>query len=64
MKLYTEKQVREESITTIENKDSLKDKLFNLANEFAVAGYGQTAVVLHTIHNGFDVNEKEYNNRK
>ena len=38
---------------------SLKDKLFTLANEFAVAGHGKTAVILHTIHNGFKDNEQQ-----
>lgn len=37
---------------------SLKDKLFTLANEFAVSGHGKTAVILHTIHNGFKDNEQ------
>ena len=40
------------------NDQSLNDKLFHLANEFAVAGYGKTSVLLHTIHNGFDINEQ------
>jgi len=31
----------------------LTDKLFDLANEFAVLGYGDEAVLLHTIHNKF-----------
>ena len=78
MKLYTEEQVKAiadhaikygywqvpENVIELSTKDSLKDKLFSLANEFAVAGYGKTAVLLHTIHNGFDVNEQESNNRK
>jgi protein-L-isoaspartate O-methyltransferase len=43
--------------------ESLKDKLFTLANEFAVAGYGKTAVILHTIHNGLGNNEQEGGNK-
>jgi protein-L-isoaspartate O-methyltransferase len=43
--------------------ESLKDKLFILANEFAVAGYGKTAVILHTIHNGLGNNEQEGGNK-
>jgi hypothetical protein len=31
-----------------------KDKLFDLANEFAVLGNGKTAVRLHSIYNGLD----------
>lgn len=31
----------------------LDEKVFNLANEFAVAGYGDIAVRLHSIHNEF-----------
>jgi hypothetical protein len=31
----------------------LDERLFNLANEFAVAGYGYVAVRLHSIHNEF-----------
>jgi hypothetical protein len=36
----------------------LDEKLFNLANEFAVAGYGDVAVKLHSIHNSFLNNKK------
>ena len=43
--------------------ESLKDKLFTLANEFAVAGYGKTAVILHTIYNGLGNNEQEGDNK-
>ena len=43
--------------------ESLKDKLFNLADEFAFAGYGKTAVILHTIHNGLGNNEQEGGNK-
>ena len=71
MKLYTEEQLRKhlynhdesffEKLTPIElpSDESLKDKLFNLADEFAFAGYGKTAVILHTIHNGLGNNEQE-----
>jgi hypothetical protein len=31
---------------------SLQDRLFELANDFAVAKKGEVAVKLHTIHNG------------
>jgi hypothetical protein len=31
---------------------SLKDRLFELANDFAVAKKGEVAVKLHIIHNG------------
>ena len=44
--------------------ESLKDKLFNLADEFAFAGYGKTAVILHTIHNGLGNNEQEGGNNE
>ena len=44
--------------------ESLKDKLFNLADEFAFAGYGKTAVILHTIHNGIGNNEQEGGNNE
>jgi hypothetical protein len=33
-----------------QNDKPLDEKLFNLANEFAVAGYGDVAVRLHSIH--------------
>ena len=35
---------------TEQNDKPLDEKLFNLANEFAVAGYGDVAVRLHYIH--------------
>ena len=44
--------------------ESLKDNLFNLADEFAFAGYGKTAVILHTIHNGLGNNEQEGGNNE
>ena len=52
------------SLSPIElpSDESLKDKLFNLADEFAFAGYGKTAVILHTIHNGLGNNEQEGGN--
>ena len=52
------------NLTPIElpSDESLKDKLFNLADEFAFAGYGKTAVILHTIHNGLGNNEQEGGN--
>lgn len=31
---------------------SLKDRLFELANDFAVSKQGEVAVKLHSIHNG------------
>lgn len=34
-----------------EKQKDLKEKLFNLANEFAVAKKGDVAVLLHSIHN-------------
>jgi hypothetical protein len=34
-----------------EKQKDLKDKLFNLANEFAIAEKGDIAVLLHSIHN-------------
>lgn len=33
-----------------QNDKPIDEKLFNLANEFAVAGYGDVAVRLHSIH--------------
>ena len=45
------------------SEESLKDKLFTLADEFAFAGYGKTAVILHTIHNGLGNNEQEGGNK-
>jgi hypothetical protein len=36
-----------------QNDKPLDEKVFNLANEFAVAGYGDIAVRLHSIHNEF-----------
>ena len=53
-----------DKLTPIElpSDESLKDKLFNLADEFAFAGYGKTAVILHTIHNGLGNNEQEGGN--
>ena len=44
--------------------ESLKDKLFNLADEFAFAGNGKTAVILHTIHNGLGNNEQKGGNNE
>ena len=38
---------------TEQNDKPLDEKVFNLANEFAVAGYGDIAVRLHSIHNEF-----------
>ena len=76
MKLYTEEELRKhlynhsdeffEKLTPIElpSDESLKDKLFNLADEFAFAGYGKTAVILHTIHNGLGNNEQEGGNNE
>jgi hypothetical protein len=48
-------------LKTIElpSETNIKDKLFDLANEFALSGYGKTAVILHSIHNRFDYNEKQ-----
>ena len=34
-----------------EKQKDLKEKLFNLANEFAIAKKGDIAVLLHSIHN-------------
>jgi hypothetical protein len=42
------KQAKE--METEQNDKPLDEKLFNLANEFAVAGYGDVAVRLHSIH--------------
>ena len=36
-----------------QNDKPIDEKLFNLANEFAVAGYGDVAVRSHSIHNEF-----------
>lgn len=35
-----------------DSSDSLQDRLFKLANDFAVAKQGEVAVKLHSIHNG------------
>ena len=32
--------------------ETLAAKVFTLANELAIAGYGNAAVNLHTVHNG------------
>ena len=32
--------------------ETLAAKVFMLANELAIAGYGNAAVKLHTVHNG------------
>ena len=56
--LNTDQVIKELTPIELPNDQSLNDKLFHLANEFAVAGYGKTAVLLHTIHNGFDINEQ------
>tara|TARA_E500000305_G_scaffold109002_1_gene112869 strand:+ start:2785 stop:3000 length:216 start_codon:yes stop_codon:yes gene_type:complete len=32
--------------------ETLSAKVFMLANELAIAGYGNAAVKLHTVHNG------------
>lgn len=32
--------------------ETLAAKVFTLANELAIAGYGNAAVKLHTVHNG------------
>lgn len=37
-----------------EKQKDLKEKLFNLANEFAVAKKGDIAILLHSIHNKLD----------
>jgi hypothetical protein len=42
-----------------QNDKPIDEKLFNLANEFAVLGYGDIAVKLHSIHNGFLYNKNE-----
>jgi len=42
-----------------QNDKPIDEKLFNLANEFAVLGYGDIAVKLHSIHNGFLDNKNE-----
>lgn len=34
---------------------SLQDRLFELANDFAVAKQGEVAVKLHSIHNGLQL---------
>ncbi len=48
-----------------QNDKPIDEKLFNLANEFAVLGYGDIAVKLHSIHNGFlDNKNKTYGNNK
>jgi hypothetical protein len=48
-----------------QNDKPIDEKLFNLANEFAVLGYGEIAVKLHSIHNGFlDNKNKTYGNNK
>jgi hypothetical protein len=51
--------LEEMNLTPIElpSKTNIKEKLFDLANEFSVLGYGKTAVILHSIHNGFEQNE-------
>jgi hypothetical protein len=36
-----------------------EEKLFDLANQFAYLGYEKTAVILHTIYNGLDSNDKQ-----
>jgi hypothetical protein len=36
-----------------QNTKTLDEKIFSLANEFAVKGYGDIAVRLHSIHNLF-----------
>ena len=47
-----------------QNEKTLDEKIFNLANEFAVAGYGDIAVRLHSIHNGFLKQQNEKNGGK
>jgi len=42
-----------------QNDKPIDEKLFNLANEFAVLGYGHIAVKLHSIHNRFLDNKNE-----
>jgi hypothetical protein len=49
----------EQTPIELPSKTNIKEKLFDLANEFAVSGYGKTAVILHTIHNGLDNNDKQ-----
>jgi hypothetical protein len=47
----------EQTPIELPSKTNIKEKLFDLANEFSVLGYGKTAVILHSIHNGFEQNE-------
>ena len=39
--------------------ETIEDKLFILANEFAIEGYADIAVRLHSIHNQFAEYKKE-----
>jgi hypothetical protein len=59
-----EKHLKNLEPIELPSDESLKDKLFNLADEFAFAGYGKTAVILHTIHNGLGNNEQEGGNNE
>lgn len=47
-------KVEREQRENLQNDTTLKEKLFNLANEFAVAKKGDIAVLLHSIHNKLD----------
>ena len=58
-----EKHLKNLEPIELPSEQSLNDKLFNLADEFAFAGYGKTAVILHTIHNGLEKNEQGGNNK-
>jgi len=43
--------INDDEIVLTQSKKSLKDRLFNLANDFAVDKKGDVAVKLHIIHN-------------
>jgi len=56
---HTPELIEEQSKKIIEamNENDLPDKVFNLANELALAGKGDAAVAMHEIYN--DLNRKK-----
>lgn len=58
---YTYNKILEamEEYASLKEDKSLKDKIFEVANELAVLGYGNEAVRLHQIHNTLPSPPKE-----
>ena len=53
--------LRQQNLQQCDVSGSLQDRLFKLANDFAVAKQGEVAVKLHSIHNGLHCRNKRSN---